>query len=343
MEKSLKEFRDFYLEFLLHFLWRQWAAIGVAGHTETRSKWIIDPEALLLFTCTIGRYDARLFDEVLDWLDVNGNFINIQRLRNILTKEKYAGGKVLSAIAKISTGHSKCLKWKTLLKSGLNEFTNNPTSLFFFKDGKPMVSYGEQDADFNNYGFARGKIELRGHTQPVNITKNTGILVKLRALFGINARCEIILYLLTHKSAHPSLIAREIYYSQKTVQDILVEMIQSGLVRVRTVGREKHYWLDKKKWFEFLKQDNGLLQWMNWPAILSALEIIWIKLNNNKILEYNSLLQSSELRVLMQKVKPRIETSGFAEILSDDRLFPGEDYTGIFIEDIKRLLENIRA
>ncbi len=343
MVKSLKEFRDLYLEFLLHFSWRQWVALGVAGHADIKDKWIIDPEALLLFTCTIGRYDARLFDEVLDWLDVNGNLINIQRLRNILKKENFAGGKVLSAIAKVSTGRSKCLKWRTLLKSGLNEFTNNSTPLFFFKDGNPMENYGEPDVNFNNYGFARGKIKLRGHTQPVNITKNTGILIKLRSLFGINARCEIILYLLTHESAHPSLIAREVYYSQKTVQDILVEMIQSGLVRVRTIGREKHYWLDKRKWFEFLKQDNGLLQWINWPAILCALEIIWIKLSNNRILEYDSLLQSSELRVLMQKVKPKIETSGFAEILSDDKLYPGEDYTGVFIEDIKRLIENIRA
>ena len=56
----------------------------MAGHVSGDDVWIIDPEALLLFTCTLGRHEPRLFDEVLDWLQENGRFINILRLKRIL-------------------------------------------------------------------------------------------------------------------------------------------------------------------------------------------------------------------------------------------------------------------
>ena len=333
-----KNFKIFFLEEILNFLWRQWSALGVLGSSKAETEWIIDPEALLLFTCTIGRYDARLFDEVLDWLNVNGNFVNIQRLRNILRKEQFRGDKVISAVANVMKIRTKSYKWKLLAVLNQNEYMNKTEPLFFFKDGKPIENYGKTDEDFRYYGFLRGKKELTGKTQQVNIVKNTGMLFKLRALFGVNTRCEIILYLLVHESAHPSLIAREIYYSQKTVQDTLIEMTQSGLIFVRSVGKEKQYTLYKDKWYEFLKYDNEPLQWVNWAQVLSALEKIWIKLNDKNMLEYDSLLQSSELRVLMHEIRPKIENAGFPQALTNDSYFLGEKYSEIFIQDIKKLL-----
>ena len=80
MKKSLKIFRDEYLELLLDFLWQEWSALGVAGQKKDPCRHVIDPEALLLFTCSLGRYDQRLFDEVMDWLTTNGRFINVHAL-----------------------------------------------------------------------------------------------------------------------------------------------------------------------------------------------------------------------------------------------------------------------
>ncbi len=99
MQTPLKQFRDQYRETLLSFLWREWTALGVAGTGTTAPRHVSDHEALLLFTCTLGRHDQRLFDEVMDWLLKNGRFINIQRLRNILAKEDFRGGPILSAIS----------------------------------------------------------------------------------------------------------------------------------------------------------------------------------------------------------------------------------------------------
>lgn len=338
MAQSLTEFRNQYREALLSFLWRQWTILGVQGHQESKDQWAIDPEALLLFTCTIARHDPRLFDEVLDWLDVNGRFINIQRLQTILRKEKFMAGKVISAIAEFMSQHHKYLKWKTLAKNIADQ--SPAESLFFLNDGKPMELFGRFDSTFKQHGLLRGNIELRGHTQPVRVNLNPALLFKLRSLFGMNARCEIFLFLMTHEDgAHPSWIARETYYSQKTVQDTLVDITSSGLVQSYKTGREKRYLLKSNDWLNFLKLASSAPPlWINWPPIFSVLEKIWIKLNDETIFKMKPLLLSSVLRSLMLEVKSKIEQSGFASTLSDDRLYHGKAYINIFMKDVNKLI-----
>lgn len=362
MNQSLKEFKNSYLELLLSFLWRQWCALGISGYARSGDKWLIDPEALLLFTCTLGRYEARLFDEVLDWLDINGNFINIQRIRNLLEKKLFHGEIVMSAIAALMAKRSKFAKWDKLAK--LKDSSTRNENLFIQKNGKSIGIFGVHEETFQQYGLNRGKIGFRKHTQPVPIIRNTGLLFKLRALFGINARCEILAYLLTHESAHPSRIAKETYYSQKTVQDILVEMAYSGLVFVSPVGKEKHYWIKTDEWYHFFALNAGIpvqshtgnplldeskttfipaelyqkAKWITWPLLLSALEQIWLKLDQIEISIKKPLVQSSELRALMLKVRPMIQAAGFSHAISDDKHFLGEEYIPIFFSDINKLL-----
>jgi len=336
MNQSLKEFRNNYQELLLNFLWRQWSALGVAGYGIGEDKWFVDPEALLIFTSTIARVEPRLFDEVLDWLTKNGNFINIQRLKTILKRESFSGEKVISAIAGVMVEKEKSAKWKRLATQYFS--TNNLENLFFQKNGRPMEMFGQLETVFQKYGFHRGKLELRGYSQPVRIVKNTGISFKLRALFGINTRAEIMLYLLTHESAHPRKIARETYYAQKTVQDILIEMAYSGLIYVRPVGREKHYWLKTNEWLNMLSHNKEKIIWINWPPLFSALEQIWQKLNKEEFYNLDSLTQSSELRIIMQSVREKIETAGFEANLSNEKIYLGEDYINVFLSDIKSIL-----
>ncbi len=337
MNQSLTSFKDSYLELLLDFLWRQWSALGVAGHSESEDRWIIDPEALLLFTCTVGRYEPRLFDETLDWLDVNGRFINIQRLKTIIKKEAFSGGDVLAAIADVMSRRAAMRKWKKL--SLAKSENKAPEELFYKKDGKPIPSFGVPDPDFERYGFRRGKLNFRGYSKPARTSQPAALIYKLRTLFGINARCEIMLYLLTHESGHPSRIARETYYYQKTIQDTLVDMSLSGLIHVRSHGREKHYWLKPEEWGLLLPATGEFPACANWAPLYSALERIWLKLNQEKFLSLEPLLQASELRKLMQSVKPDIQRAGFARSLSDENAYLGEEYTAVFLSDIGNLLK----
>ena len=336
MTPSLKTFKEEFQNILLNFLWRQWSALGVAGQAGGEDVWIIDPEALLLFTCTLGRHEPRLFDEVLDWLQENGSFINILRLKRMLRTEPFAGGRAVAAVAGCLSKGAGAAKWKLLAdtveaRAGMEPF-------FLTPDGTPLPVPGEPESNFARCGFRRGPLRLRGHSQKFRPTPPTNLALQLRALFGINARCEIVLYLLTHEAAHPAQIAREAYYFGRAVQGTLVDMSKSGVVQLRSSGREKHYWLLQKHWAELLNRPENFPQWITWPPLFSALERIWLKLNEPRLEALDPLLQSSELRQLMVEVRPAFERARFDKNLSDDREYLGEKYLPVFLSDVITLL-----
>ena len=65
------------------FAWEEWAQMGIFATAGPSRQWAQDPEALLLFTFEVARGDARLFDEVLDWLLTNEQIVNLRRLRSL--------------------------------------------------------------------------------------------------------------------------------------------------------------------------------------------------------------------------------------------------------------------
>lgn len=336
MNQPLRIFKDEFQSLLLNFLWRQWSALGVAGQASGEDVWIIDPEALLLLTCTMGRHEPRLFDEVLDWLGENGRFINIMRLKRILRTEKFAGERTLAAVAACLSKGTEAMKWKLLAESVPQPSVAE--EFFISLDGKPLPVLGEPEPYFVRYGFKRGPLRLRGYSQKFRPAQATNLALQLRALFGINVRCEIVLYLLTHEAAHPSQIAREAYYFERAVQGTLVDMLQSGVVGLRSHGREKHYWLKPEHWAALLNRPPVFPRWVTWPPLFSALERIWLKVNDPRLETLDPLLQSSELRQLMAEVRPAIERARFDKNLSDAREYLGEKYLPVFLADVIKLL-----
>ena len=193
MNPSLKQFKDEYQTLLLDFVWRQWSALGVAAQTQAANDSIIDPEALLLLTCTVGRSDPRLFDEMLDWLQVNGWLINVMRLKRILCTEKFAGEPVLAAIAGWLAKGAEAPKWKLLAASAPPPAAAKP--LFFSEDGQAIPVLGEPEPVFARYGWQRGPLRVRGYSQEFRPAEAATLALQLRALLGINVRCEIVMYL----------------------------------------------------------------------------------------------------------------------------------------------------
>jgi len=48
---------------------------------------------------------------------------------------------------------------------------------------------------------------------------------------------------------------------------------QSGVIQVRTSGREKHYWLKQGQWMQLLNRgEQPTPKWVTWPPLFSALE-----------------------------------------------------------------------
>ena len=339
MEKRLQEFKKNFLELLLRFLWRQWSLLGVAGHAEAQDVWVIDPEALLVFSCSIGRYDQRLFDEMLDWLSVNERFINIQRLRTIIKKEHFQAEAPLGAIAAYLSRENFTPKWKRLAEAGKNE-NKAPESFFLLKSGAPLPVPQKKDEVFQSYGLIRNPVENRGLSNPFPAKTTPSLLLQMRALIGVSARCEVLLYLLLHDKATIQEIAGHTYYSWRSVQDTLFEMGRSGLVDFPGAKKGRTYRIQAEPWLKLLlKNPEQKIEWLCWPPLVRSLELVWQKLNDSAFAGLSLLGQAVELRLLMkEQVAAKLEQGGLGGFAHSPRYYEGEEYLDAFLTMIHGIM-----
>lgn len=336
MDTSLKKFKSTVLDQLLDFLWRQWSALGVAGQGVTGESRVIDPEPLLLISLTVCRYDARLFDEILDWLTVNGAFMNVQRLKSLEKQFDFRCKAQLSAVSELLGKKSNyALKWKNLSVSHTLETAE---SLFYMKDGKPLPLSGDYAPEFKVHGLLRGPLKLRGYSQPFPIHGMSSLLLRLRALLGVNARCELLCLLGSAEEIHPADIARQTGYFPRTIQNALAEMARSGVVEVRSSNREKKYWLQPGLLDNLLRPDGKSTAWINWSPLFRALEMLWLGLIDPKRQNLDPLLLASEFRRLTMEMRPLLGEAGWGIYLRNESAYKGEEYGKVFIQDMTALL-----
>lgn len=327
---SQKGFKNIFLENILAFLWRQWSALGALGEIRSEDPWLIDPEPMLLFTLEMGRYEPRLFDEVLDWLVVNGKWIDIQRLRGIIRRKDKTTKNLMGAVAAYLAEEIHERKWKNIAhlfkpKPPIND--SDAESLFYQKNSQPYPALGEPEKSFLAFGFYRPRLKLRRLSRETPITAQRTIRFLLRALFGVGSRAECITYLLTNDGGHPAEVAKAIGISIRGTQDALIDLSRSGLVLTRVKGKRKiEYWLSHERWWEFLSR--GIITdikqpvWIDWIALYSAFSHLWITLDEISREGLSDYMRSSRLRDCLESVGSEFSRSGL-----DIPPVPGKDIT----------------
>lgn len=340
MNESLANFKSHVRDHLLGLLWRKWSALGVAGYSSGEETKVIDPEALLLLTLTVARHDPRLFDEVLAWLEVNGGFLNIQRLHNLLKQYDFQSKPQVGAVAEwLGRKSSHTLKWKKLSE---NYTRASVESLFFMTDGKPFPEPDHAEETFAKHGLLRNPIKIRQLAKPFPPDGMPSLLLRLRALLGVNLRCEILCLLGSVDEVHPSEIAKQVGHAVRSTQNALGEMALSGVVQVRAQGREKNYALRPGSLDQLLRPSAGETPWINSPPLFRALEILWLGVADPNRQEMDDLLLSSELRRIAGKMKALLGEAGWGQPLRDTSAYKGEKYTNVFFEDIRAFLAHRR-
>ena len=316
MKMSQRNFKKFYLDNILDLLWRQWSALGAVGGMPAEDMWIIDPEALLVFSLEMARYEPRLFDEILSWLVVNNKWIDIQRLRGIIKTKDEKTKRLISAVSCFLSHEAKSYrrKWQALALLNRPGPALEKEMLFKTKEGIPYPEPKPKSDIFDDYGFMRGKVSLRNTAESVPTTSKSNSRFLLRALFGIGSRSECLLYLLTHQAGHPAFVARAIGISVRGTQDALIELSDSGLVLTRTGGKRKiEYWLDKKRWWEFISgaafDEKSIPLWLDWVALFSALMSVWHALLDTVKVD-SDYIRSSKLREAMEAAGVEFSKSG---------------------------------
>jgi hypothetical protein len=335
MKKFLNESRGFLRQAISCWLWREWTTMGVAGASASEMRHVIDPEALLLFTGTAGRGDPRLFDEVLDWLTANGRLLNGPRLKRLLRAYEFSSGRVLAAICSVLPKKGCRLDWR------MNQVESAPEeALFYGADARPLPDYGIRDPDFLALGFRRGQLDLRHYSQPPDPSRPACLWLTLRSLLGINCRVEILVYLLTRSCGYPSQIARETGYTQRNIQDVMVNMAASGQLLATRKRREVEYRLTSPLWKKLLLGAQKSPAWIQWPPVLRALEQVWLRLFDEKLEELSDSTLASELFLLVRKIRPHLECANLAHLLTPESKGLGDDYAATFIGDLTAILKH---
>lgn len=326
---------------MVDLLWHQWSSIGVAGYPRPGDDWIIDPEALLLATTRWGRHDSRLMDESIDWLSQFGRRISLQRLQGLHRSwPGVADSRVLAAIAEVLGQSVSHRKWRVIIDPAPE--VSAPESFFIRSDGAPGILIGEAEPVFEKHGLLRGKLELRGMSQPPNPRTRENLIFTLRALLGVNARAEIMAWLLTHESGHPAAIARSTGYFSKSIQQILNEMEESGQVHSVRHGREKHFRVRAADW-QFLlpspaEGQNTFPRWVDWMPLFSAITRFAETLALPGLDGKSEHFQAIKLRDALEDATPALIRAGIAHKLRSTTDLRGADLVQSLLADLDSLL-----
>lgn len=308
MQNSLLNSSEELRRSIVDLLWRQWSALGVAGHAAQGSNVAVDPEALLLFSSVFARHDARLFDEIADWLQQNGDWINLLRMARLQREHDLGNVTVLGALAEHLVRRSSHAKWKVFVKKPPQ--CEQPAPLF-----PHLLSPVRTDEIFSRWGWLRTPLESRGLSKPPRPKHPASFLLQLRALFGMQSRAEVLAWLLAHDSGHPAQIARETGYFRGSVQNVLNELEMSGHVYATRDGREKRFIAPREHWrFLLTWSPNSAAefpQWMPWAVLFTLLRRFHDLIAAPAFEAYSPDLQSIELNRVITPLLTRLSSEGY--------------------------------
>lgn len=327
---------------MVDLLWHQWSSIGVAGYARPGDQRVIDPEALLLATSRFGRYDSRLMDESIDWLMRFGQRISLQRLMGLHKNwTGVADPRVLSAIADLLGGQAAHRKWRTLHAPFAH--SAQPEPFFMGREGIPVPYFKETEPVFARHGLLRGRLELRAMSQPPDPRRPENLIFTLRALLGVNARAEIMAWLLTHESGHPAAIARATGYFSKSIQQILNEMADSGKVASIRIGREKLFSIQRREEWQALLLPTGdgkatFPQWADWMPLFSAVTRFAEVLGTPGLDEKSEHFQAIQLREALVDATPALAQAGCVHTMRATPQLQGTALITALLSDLETLI-----
>ncbi|MEX2645343.1 MAG: hypothetical protein WD249_03680 [Gaiellaceae bacterium] len=314
---------------LLEFARDQWAQLGVFMETARRDQWAQDPEALLLFTLEVGREDARLFDEVLDWLRQNGDLVSARRLAHLSQGDPVR--PLLEAAVEWAGRHGARLR----LGSAGAPTQAEPVSVFR-RPGLP----GRADETFLRHGFVKPVTVPSQKSSEPDLSLPINFAFRLRRHFGVNARAEIVRFLLTSAvdSATTLAVSEAAASTKRNVSGALTELVAAGDIERYWVGNEARYRIDAERWAAFLALD-VIPTYRDWPHLLRGLAEIRRWLARPDLEELSDYLRASEARRLMDVVGPMLQRAGVVVAKGGE----GADYWPSFVETVESALAALDA
>jgi hypothetical protein len=198
--------------------WRQWAALGAPVSANAAARAVIDPEALLLLSCTFRESERRLDDVLAWWASAGATLLSVQRVRTLARRypDSARSGLAAFAAAAVAGGDAR---WKVLAGTAPHD---------------ALVSRGKR----------AGKPRL---------TASPALMLRLRAAFGVGVKADALAVLIAMDGADATVrtLSGAAGYTVAAVRRALQEMESARVVRTTSV-RPAAYRVDAAAWTEFL-------------------------------------------------------------------------------------------
>lgn len=332
----ISEIRDEVSQGLLGFAWRQWAQIGVSATVEGADRWVVDPEALILFTIGIARRDPRLFDEMLDWMAFNHELLSAQRLRNLAGRFPLPPGLVAAVTA--WTRRTAVMD----LPASDQAAPVQEREPVFSPDVLAFVS--KQDPVFAQHGFIRPPAARTGKSHQPNPTLPVNLSFRLRQLFGPGGRSETMRVLLTWADGplDAARIADEAGFAKRNINDVLTSLTASGVIKAAWSGNERRFTAYRERWALLLDiAGPGMPSFVSWVHLLPAALHIMTWLDEKARTAESDYLISSQARGLMNHLTRDLEAAGID--IQKQRPAHGTAYLAVFADTSNALLARLGA
>ncbi|MDP8262202.1 MAG: hypothetical protein P9M13_02740 [Candidatus Ancaeobacter aquaticus] len=306
MKISPNNFKEELQNKLIELHWKQWTALGLSSNVKEQSRWFIDLESLILSTLFIGRFDKRLLGESLGWILKNRRYINLSRLKNLskhfLEKIKYPNGP--------------------LIIEGLIDLIEEIQRTADSKIGGIDIDSVSQSFP-EEYSQTIRNMVLKNSVVEPQVKKNASMQLHLRCIFGVNARVEILLYLMTIKEGNSNRIAKEIFYNQKIVYRILESWSGAGFLARQRKKRETLYLLQDGSMFVKSISDVEKFHYINWGEFFTFFDNLLLVLDAEPW-SSDAYLVSSSFRNVIEEA---IITGRYFDITYPDiKLYQGDSF-----------------
>ncbi len=294
---------------LVAIAWDEWAQMGVLATPHRRSPWAQDPEALIVFTLEVARANARLFDELMDWMLVNESLLSVRRLRAMCIDET---DRALVAAALGWLAHQR-----PRARLGNREPTSDTTMLEpLFRSGGPV---SKVDEDFAAAGWMRPPLIPSHKSSPPDPIAPINLAFRLRQILGVGVRSEVVRVLLTTDASlvNAQTLARSTGYAKRNVHEALAGLSKAGVVSAFTVAGEQRYKADRSPWAALLGcSPDELPSDRAWPQLLGALRRILCWSSQPELATMSDYLLASSARDLLETIHPDLAFAGIPVDLS---------------------------
>lgn len=187
--------RDDLLESSARLAWSLWGELGVSGWDRRHQGWCIELEPLIAFTAGLGEREPRLLREAVDWCVVNTAFVSLSQFKNVVAEPLWNGAEPfarLSATMTRATGR----RWP---------------------------------------GGDRGhayEVEPSGRSRLRELSSPSMLQLRLRALFGVGTRAELVRLMLLNPSQEWSVaqLGDRIAYTARQAATDLEMLVRGGLI-----------------------------------------------------------------------------------------------------------------